>query len=77
MSQTNIAEKEENTMDVITAQEATEILRGEGMKINPETVRLGILQGQFPWGNIIMDGERVRSCWIYKEPLMRWIEERK
>ena len=24
-----------------------------------------------------MNGERVRSCWIYKEPLMRWIEERK
>ena len=47
------------------------------MKINPETVRLGILQKQFPWGNIIMDGERVRCCWIYKEPLMRWIEERK
>lgn len=25
----------------------------------------------------LMDGERVKSCWIYKEPLMRWIEERK
>ena len=60
----------------MTAAQAAERLRAEGLRITPETVREGILQGQFPFGVCIMDGSRVKSCPVFSVLLDRWIEER-
>lgn len=65
-------------MDILTAAEAAEILRAEGMSISPETVREGILQKQFPWGSVILnDNGNIKRCYIYGTELDAWIESKK
>lgn len=57
----------------ITPQEAVEILRDCGMKIGPEALREGLLQGAFPFGTAIRL-QTVR-CWVYPKKLEEWISE--
>ena len=47
-------------IEVLTAQEATEILRSEGLKISADTIRNGIQQGVFPFGDCVTEDGKVR-----------------
>lgn len=61
---------------ILTAQEATERLRAMGMKISADTLRLGIEQGQFPFGSLIRSKDANPRCYIYEKMLMKWAEEK-
>lgn len=63
-------------IDALTAAEATEVLRACGLRISPETIREGIMQGVFDFGDCVKDGEKVKWCYIYRTRLNQWIEER-
>lgn len=58
----------------MTAEEACEKLRNLGMRISPETIRLGIMQNQFPFGYCIQSDKSVR-CGIYRKKLDEFIIE--
>lgn len=60
-------------IEVLTAAEATERLRAEGLRISPETVRAGIQQGVFPFGDCVMENEKVKWCYVYQTKLDAWI----
>lgn len=47
-------------IETLNAVEATEILRNVGLRISPETVRDGIQQGVFPFGDCVMSGGKVK-----------------
>ena len=65
------------SIPVMTAAEAAERLRAEGLKISEDIIRQGIHQGVFPFGTCVVDtGGRVRSCMIYAVQLDRWITDR-
>ena len=63
-------------VDIINPAQATEVLRAQGWKISPEMVRMGVQQGQFPWGTCIMKGGTPRT-FVYVQPMMRWIQSQK
>ena len=63
-------------IETLNAVEATEILRNVGLRISPETVRDGIQQGVFPFGDCVMSGGIVEWCYIYRNQLDRWIAEK-
>lgn len=62
-------------MEIMTAAEACEVLRANGMKLSPETIRLGLEQRRFPFGDCITSEKSVR-CYVYKKKLDAWIAER-
>lgn len=55
--------------------EATDWLRARGMRISPETLRLGILEGQFPFGSCITGGKAPR-VYVYTVMLEEWAAAR-
>ena len=63
-------------LSILTAAEATERLRAMGMRITPETLRDGIEQKQFPFGNVVR-GSKSDSprCYVYEKKLMEWAQE--
>lgn len=63
-------------IEVLTATEATERLRAVGLKISPETLRDGIQQGVFTFGSCIMNGDKVKWCYVYSNLMDNWIKER-
>lgn len=63
-------------IEALTAAEATECLRAAGLRISPETLRDGILQGVFPFGSCITNGDKIKWCYIYGTQLETWIKER-
>lgn len=63
-------------IEALTAQEATERLRAAGLRISPETLRDGILQGVFPFGNCVTNGNKIKWCYIYGNLMETWIKER-
>ena len=63
-------------IEALTAQEATERLRAAGLRISAETVRDGIQQGVFPFGDCVMSGDKLKWCYIYANKLEAWIKER-
>jgi hypothetical protein len=63
-------------IEVLTAQEATEILRSEGLKISADTIRNGIQQGVFPFGDCVTEDGKVRWCYIYRPKLEAWIADK-
>lgn len=63
-------------IEVLTAQEATEILRSEGLKISADTIRNGIQQGVFPFGDCVTEDGKVRWCYIYGPKLEAWIADK-
>lgn len=63
-------------IEVLTAAEATEWLRGEGLRISPDTIRDGIQQGIFPFGDCVMSGDKPRWCYIYANKLEEWIKDK-
>ena len=64
-------------IEALTASEATERLRTEGLRISPETIRSGIQQGVFPFGDCVMEDGKVKWCYIYRTMLEDWIEKRR
>ena len=60
----------------LTAAEATERLRAAGLRISPETLRAGIQQGVFPFGNCVTGGDKIKWCYIYAKQMEDWIRER-
>lgn len=62
-------------IQTINTQQATERLRRMGMKISPDTIRRGIQQGVFPFGDCIMT-DRGAHCYIYVRLLDEWVKER-
>lgn len=64
------------TIETITAQEATEILRRCGMKITAETLRDGLKDRRFPFGDYIPKESGSCVCYVYKNLFYQWIEER-
>lgn len=60
----------------LTAQEATERLRDAGLRISPETVREGIQQGVFPFGDCVMTDGRPKWCYVYATKLEAWIADK-
>lgn len=63
-------------IEVLTAAEATEWLRDEGLRISPDTIRDGIQQGVFPFGDCVMSGDKPRWCYIYVNKLEEWIQDK-
>lgn len=62
-------------MVTITPEQAAERLREIGMKITPTTIRDGMAQGRFPFGDYIKT-EKSCVCYVYPRLLERWIEDR-
>lgn len=61
--------------DVLTAEETVNRLREVGMKISRETLRKGLEQRVFPFGDCVR-ADNAPVCWIYKKLLEHWISER-
>lgn len=59
----------------ITVQEAHKILRDHGMRIDMETLRNGLEQKVFPFGDCIRN-ENAREFFVYPRLLDAWIEEK-
>ena len=59
----------------MTPQAAVEVMRDAGISTSPETVRAGIKQGVFPFGDYIQV-EKSPVYIIYKRKLEEWLEER-
>lgn len=56
---------------ILNIQETTEQLHRWGMKISPETVRFGIQQRVFPFGDCI-SGEKHPIFFVYEKLLNEW-----
>ncbi len=64
-------------IETLTAAEATERLRAEGMRMSRDTLMDGIRQGRFQFGDYVeRSGDKAPWCYIYKALLDRWIAER-
>lgn len=63
------------TIEVLNVAETTEILRAAGMRMTPETLRLGLKQGVYPFGDYV-DRNGNPVCCVYKKLLMQWMAER-
>lgn len=59
----------------ISVQEAHDILRDHGMRIDPETLRNGLEQGVFPFGDCIRN-PKSREFFVYPKLLEEWMAER-
>ncbi len=67
----------EGRIIIITPEETTEILRSYGMIISPQTLREGIEQKVFPFGECVKNpNNRGRRFFIYKVLLDKWMNER-
>lgn len=63
-------------IETLTAAEATEILRGLGVKITPTVLREGLMDRRYPFGECFQTGSGSVKCTIYKRLLDAWISER-
>lgn len=62
-------------IETLTPQKAAEVLRELGMHISATTIRLGISQGVFSFGDAI-ESEGQTIFYIYKPHFQKWIAER-
>lgn len=62
-------------IETMTPRETADYLRSLGVKTSPITVRKGIEQHVFPFGDYI-EGESGPIYYVYKKLLNQWIEER-
>lgn len=60
----------------LTPEEAVERLRERGMKISPETIRRGLEQGVFSFGDAIQTSDRSCRYLIYERLFTEWMAER-
>ena len=64
----------ENMIETLTPREAADYLRSIGMGTSAETIRKGIEQGVFPFGDAVKTGEGY-TYYIYRGRLERWIRD--
>ena len=62
-------------IETLTVQEATELLRRNGIKISVETLGRGLQQGVYPFG-IYIRGKKAPIYQIFKVQFDRWVLER-
>ena len=60
----------------VTPMRAAEILREHGMRTSAETLRYGLAQGRFPFGEAITSPTGDNTYYIYERLLMNWIRQR-
>lgn len=68
----------EETIEIMTAEEATQKLRAMGMKISPSMLVRGIRSHEFPFGNCIpaeKSGESPRT-YVYTVLFEDWVAQR-
>ncbi len=65
---------EEKRYSTLNAEEATRRLREAGMRIRPDTLRLGLIADKFPFGTAYRTETSV-VCWVYPQKLEAWIKE--
>ena len=65
-----------DTIETMSCQEATERLRAMGMKISPETVRSGLQQKVFPFGDYIATPAGNPVYIIYTRLFEEWAARR-
>ena len=63
-------------LKILTAAEATEILRGMGMRISPEILREGIEQNRFDFGDVVRSKNDSPRCYVYEKKLMQWAKDK-
>ena len=61
---------------IITAAEAAERLRTMGMKVSPDTIREGIEQNRFSFGDVIRSKNGNPICFVYEKKLMEWASDK-
>ena len=61
-------------IETISPQEASERLRGMGMKIHPDTLRRGIDQGAFNFG-VVIQCEKEPRYYIFTKKFYEWAAE--
>ena len=64
------------TIETMSPQRCTEVLRSFGMKISVSTVRDGIRQRVFPFGDCIETGKGNPVYIIYTRLFIDWLGER-
>jgi len=67
-----------DTIETMTASEATQWLRARGMRISPEILVRGIKHHEFPFGNCVppdKPGESPRT-YVYTVLLEDWAKDR-
>ena len=62
-------------IEVLTPEKTSDYLRSLGMHISAETIRFGLQQRVFPFGDVI-DGEKSHRFYVYKKLLDQWVAER-
>lgn len=65
----------DNVIEVLTPEKTSEYLRACGMHISAETVRWGLQQKVFPFGDVV-EGGKVPRFFVYKKLLDQWAAER-
>ena len=63
-------------INTVTPARAAEILREHGMRTSAETLRYGLAQGRFPFGEAITSPTGDNTYYIYERLLMNWIRQR-
>lgn len=64
-------------IETLTAAEATERLRAEGVRISRDTLISGIQQGVFPFGDCVDRGvDKAPWVYIYQRQMEEWIAAR-
>lgn len=65
-------------IETMTVEEATQKLRSMGVRISPTTLREGILQGQFPFGNCIKSEKSKKTgvFFVWTRLFNEWVAER-
>lgn len=65
-------------VETLTLEEATLVMRGEGIKMSKDTLKKGIQQGFFPFGVCIeRDDGKAPWCYIFTVQLEDWMNERR
>ncbi len=62
-------------IETLTPRETADYLRGLGMSTSEDTIRKGLDQGVFPFGDVVQTGSSP-VYYIYRALLDKWAEER-
>lgn len=63
------------SIEILTPRDTAEYLRRRGMSTSEETIRKGLDQHVFPFGDVVQTG-KAPVYYIYKALLDKWVEDR-
>lgn len=66
----------EVNVQMLTVAEATEKMRACGIRISPETLRRGLEQRVYPFGDFVQTASGGPVYFIYSKLFHKWIAER-